>query len=204
MAVSARAVPRRASQPGRWVRSWPGGGRLSARVRAFDDRVDAWAERHRSPRLDPLFYGLSSAADHGLLWIALGSLRSARAGDPAPGLRLGAAMAVESALTNGPIKACFRRIRPPDKPAGPLPYGMHRPRTSAFPSGHATSAFTAASILAAGSRRGSWYFALAAVVASSRVYTRMHHASDVLAGAALGLAFGQAARRLIARAESAR
>jgi len=177
---------------------------VSARVRAFDDRIDGWAERHRSPGLDPLFYGLSSAADHGLLWIALGALRSARAGDPASGVRLGAAMAVESALTNGPIKACFRRVRPPLNPAGPLPYGLHRPRTSAFPSGHATSAFTAASILAAGSRRGSWYFALAAVVASSRVYTRMHHASDVLAGAALGLAFGQAARHLIARAESAR
>ncbi len=181
------------------ARSWPPRGRLSSRIRAFDDRVDAWVERSRSPRLDPLFYGLSSAADHGLLWIALGALRSARARDPAPGLRLGAAMAVESALTNGPIKACFRRIRPPMEPAAPLAYGMHRPRTSAFPSGHATSAFTAASILAAGRRRGSLYFALAALVASSRVYTRMHHASDVLAGAALGLAFGQAARRLTSR-----
>jgi membrane-associated phospholipid phosphatase len=204
MAVSARDGTRRAAQPGRWARPWPRAGRWSARVRAFDDRIDGWAERHRSPRLDPLFYGLSSAADHGLLWIALGALRSARVGDPAPGLRLGAAMGVESALTNGPIKACFRRVRPPLNPTGPLPYGMHRPRTSAFPSGHATSAFTAATILAAGSRRGSWYFALAAVVASSRVYTRMHHASDVLAGAALGLAFGHAARHVIARTESAR
>jgi membrane-associated phospholipid phosphatase len=201
MALGARQAPARA--PGtRWARPWPRVGRWSARIRTFDDAVDRWTERHRSRRLDPLFYGLSSAADHGLLWIALGALRSARAGNPAPGLRLGAAMAVESALTNGPIKACFRRIRPPLEPTGPLPYGMHRPRTSAFPSGHATSAFTAASVLSAGRRNGSWYFALAALVASSRVYTRMHHASDVLAGAALGLAFGQVARRLIARAES--
>ena len=33
-------------------------------------------------------------------------------------------------------------------PEEPLPYGMHRPRTSSFPSGHATSAFTAAMLLA--------------------------------------------------------
>jgi undecaprenyl-diphosphatase len=75
---------------------------------------------------------------------------------------------------------------------------MHRPRTSAFPSGHATSAFTAATLLSQGTNLGPLYFGLAGLVASSRVYTRMHHASDVLAGAALGLAFGQVAKRLLA------
>ncbi|HEX6313150.1 MAG TPA: phosphatase PAP2 family protein [Acidimicrobiia bacterium] len=172
-------------------RSW------RAAVRALDDAVDAWVDRHRRPRLDPLFYGLSSAADHSILWNALGALRAASTGDPNEALRLGAVMAVESALTNGPIKACFRRIRPVEVPPGPLPYGMHRPRTSAFPSGHATSAFTAASLLAQGSNAGPLYYALAAVVAGSRVYTRMHHASDVLAGAALGLVLGRIGRRLL-------
>jgi membrane-associated phospholipid phosphatase len=197
MAVVENEFARRESWRRRWALPWPRGGGFMATVRALDDRVDAWVERHRGPRLDPLFYGLSSAADHGLLWTALGALRSARAGDPAPGLRLGAAMGAESALTNGPIKACFRRIRPPHRPDGPLPYGMHRPRTSAFPSGHATSGFTAATLLAQGTKLGPLYFGLAALVASSRVYTRMHHASDVIAGAALGVAFGQVAKRLV-------
>lgn len=184
-----------------WAPGWPRRGVVMARVRAFDDRVDAWVERHRGPRLDPLFFGLSSAADHGLLWIALGAIRSARSGDPAPALRLAAAMGVESALTNGPVKACFRRIRPPHDPAspppfGPLPYGMHRPRTSAFPSGHATSAFTAATLLSRGTSAGPLYFGLAALVASSRVYVRMHHPSDVLGGVALGLVLGQVLTRL--------
>jgi undecaprenyl-diphosphatase len=184
-----------------WAPGWPRRGVVMARVRAFDDRVDAWVERHRGPRLDPLFFGLSSAADHGLLWIALGAIRSARSGDPAPALRLAAAMGVESALTNGPVKACFRRIRPPHDPASPvpfgaLPYGMHRPRTSAFPSGHATSAFTAATLLSRGTSAGPLYFGLAALVASSRVYVRMHHPSDVLGGVALGLVLGQVLTRL--------
>jgi undecaprenyl-diphosphatase len=172
-------------------------GSFRAAMRALDESVDAWVDRHRSSRLDPIFYGLSSAADHSILWHALGALRAARTRDPTAGLRFGAVMAVESALTNGPIKACFRRIRPAEVPAGPLPYGMHRPRTSAFPSGHATAAFTAATVLAQGTNAGPIYFGLAGLVASSRVYTRMHHASDVLAGAALGLLFGQVARRLL-------
>src|SRR6266540_6924872 len=81
-----------------------------------------------------------------------------------------------------PIKACFRRVRPDDDhpPEGPLPYGMHRPISSSFPSGHAASAFTAAMLLAGGPATPMW-FALAATVAASRVYTQMHHASDVVA-----------------------
>jgi undecaprenyl-diphosphatase len=171
---------------------------MLSRVHALDLRIDAWVERIRGPRLDPVFYGLSSAADHGLLWLLVGASRAARRGDPAVALRLGATLGVESLLTNGPIKAMFRRVRPEaDRtPEGPLPYGMHRPITSSFPSGHAASAFTAATLLAGGPATPVW-FALAAAVASSRVYTRMHHTSDIVAGAALGIALGTIARRLV-------
>src|SRR5881409_1857652 len=102
---------------------------MFSRVHALDLRIDAFVERIRGPELDPVFYGLSSAADHGLLWLTIGGARAARRGDPALALRLGAALGVESLLTNGPIKACFRRVRPDDDHPddGPLPYGMHRP-----------------------------------------------------------------------------
>jgi membrane-associated phospholipid phosphatase len=171
---------------------------MPSRVHSLDLRVDAWVERIRGPQLDPVFYGLSSAADHGLLWLLIAASRSARRGDPRIALRMGAALGVESFLTNGPIKAMFRRVRPEsDHPAeGPLPYGMHRPLTSSFPSGHAASAFTAATLLAGGPATPVW-FALAAAVASSRVYTSMHHTSDILAGAALGIVLGTVARRLL-------
>ena len=171
---------------------------MRSRVHAFDLRVDALVERIRGPKLDPLFYGLSSAADHGLLWLLIGATRSAREGDPGIALRMGAALGVESILTNGPIKACFRRVRPTDdhSPEGPLPYGMHRPISSSFPSGHAASAFTAAMLLAGGPATPVW-FALAATIAASRVYTQMHHSSDVVAGAALGILLGTIARRIV-------
>jgi undecaprenyl-diphosphatase len=126
-------------------------------------------------------------------------MRAARRGDPAIALRMGVVMGAESALTNGVVKSLFRRIRPDrgDGGEGPLPYGMHRPITSSFPSGHAASAFTAATVLAERNPAAPLYFGLASFVAASRVYVRMHHVSDVLAGAALGLAFGAIARKVL-------
>ncbi|MFI5054443.1 MAG: phosphatase PAP2 family protein [Acidimicrobiia bacterium] len=174
------------------------GRQVVSRVHAIDLQVDRWVERIRGPMLDPVFYGASSAADHGLLWLAVGAGRAAAVGDPGVAVRLALALGVESLVTNGPIKMCFRRVRPEDDrpPDGPLPYGMHRPISSSFPSGHAASAFTAAMLLRDSPAAPLW-FGLAAVVAGSRVYTRMHHASDVVAGAALGIALGALARRIV-------
>jgi undecaprenyl-diphosphatase len=165
---------------------------------AFDRAIDQWVDRHRSPALDLVFYALSSAADHGLLWVAIGAVRQAAGrGRPGSALQLTAVLAVESALTNGPVKALFRRVRPATDPERPLPlrFGLRQPVTSAFPSGHATSAFTAAGFLSRDDPWGPAYHLLAATVAASRVYVRLHHASDVLAGAALGVVFGRVARR---------
>jgi undecaprenyl-diphosphatase len=181
------------------VRSWPRRNALLAKIGAVDDAVDRWVDRYRRRELDPLFYGLSSAADHALLWIAIAALRAARRGDPTIAVRFAAALGAESALTNGLIKLGFRRIRPLSPPPGPLPYGLHRPRTSAFPSGHATSAFMAATLLSDGTGAAPAYFTLASLVAGSRVYVRMHHASDTVAGAALGLVLGQVAKRVLGR-----
>ena len=168
-------------------------GDLLDRVHAVDEAIEKRLERYRSPALDRLFYGLSSAADHGMLWHGLGALRALRAHDPRFALRFSAALGVESATTNGLVKSLFRRVRPPEHftHGDPLPYRMRRPITSSFPSGHAATAFMSAIILSKGRRGARWYFALAAVVAASRVYTRMHHTSDVVAGAALGLVLGK-------------
>ena len=62
-----------------------------AAVAAFDDAVDAWVRDHRSPVADRVFYGLSSAADHSLLWNALVALRGATKVQPG---RIGAPVTV--------------------------------------------------------------------------------------------------------------
>jgi undecaprenyl-diphosphatase len=110
------------------------------------------------------------------------------------------ALGIESFLTNVVVKSFVRRVRPDrgPEPEGPLPYGMRVPITSSFPSGHATAAFTAAVFLSDGDPQlAPVWFGLAGAVAFSRVYVRMHHASDVVAGAALGLAVGGVLRRIV-------
>ncbi len=169
-------------------------------VRAFDRAVDRALEPIRNPVLDRAMYTLSSAADHSLLWFGVAAARSLRRGDLAFALKFAATMGVESTLTNGAIKSAFRRVRPEHEVAeGPLPYGMRRPITSSFPSGHATAAFTAATILARTGGNDACWYTLATVVAGSRVYVRMHHSSDVVAGALVGLALGRAVRRFFPR-----
>lgn len=170
---------------------------VAARVRAVDRAVDAAVTRAHNPVFDAVFYPLSSAADHSLLWLATVGVREGL-GKARPGtaVRLAAVLTVESAVTNLALKSLFGRIRPALDPAltGPLPWGLRRPVTSAFPSGHATAGFTTAVFLSRADPGPPWYL-IAGLVAFSRVYVRLHHTSDVVAGAALGLAFGLAARR---------
>lgn len=170
---------------------------VAARIRAVDRAVDAAVSQARLPVLDAVFYPLSSAADHSLLWLATAGAREAL-GKARPGtaVRLATILVVESAVTNVALKSLFGRIRPVFDPAltGPLPWGLRRPVTSAFPSGHATAGFTAAVFLSRADPGPPWYL-IAGLVGFSRVYVRLHHTSDVVGGAALGLAFGLAARR---------
>jgi len=57
-----------------------------------------------------------------------------------------------------------------------------------FPSGHASSAFTFAEILAENDREHQgWYYGGAALIGWSRVELRKHYWWDVVAGAALGI-----------------
>lgn len=174
------------------------------RAGRVDARIDRAVERVRSPALDRVAYGLSSAADHSLLWHAIGAVRAARAGSIRPALRLSSALGAESLLTNVVVKSLFRRVRP-DRPVAvdadadvPLPFGMRVPITSSFPSGHAGAAFCAAAILSEDGNAGGWY-ALATAVAASRVYVRMHHTTDVVAGAIFGSALGFLLRRVLPR-----
>lgn len=165
-------------------------------VARFDEAVDNFFDAHLRgrPLADRVMYAASAAGEHSLVWLALAWLEGWRAGlGWRPLVRAGGALAAESVLVNGLLKLGFQRQRPQRQEPPPLP--LRTPRTSSFPSGHASAAFFAAALL----RDSPWwplYYALAAVVASSRVHVRAHHASDVVAGAALGAQLGELARRI--------
>lgn len=171
-------------------------GRLGEAVKAFDDAVDRGFDRLRGNRAaDRLFYGASAVGDFSLIW-HLASVIRALLGHEREAVRLSAALGAESALINLGVKSLFRRTRPVRVEHATR--RLRTPRSSSFPSGHATSGFMAATLLTAGRGRGSklLWFPLAAVVASSRAHVRIHHGSDVAAGALIGIGMGRLVRKI--------
>lgn len=169
---------------------------IRQRVKTLDARVDSGLDRWRGhPVADRVFYAASALADHSLIWLLLGAIRGLRSEhDWHAALRVGAGVGIESALVNLGIKSLFRRRRPESGQDRPL--RLRQPRTSSFPSGHATSAFAAAGLLSDDDPLWPAYYAAAVVVATSRVYVRIHHASDVLVGVAFGSLLAWTGRRL--------
>ena len=107
-------------------------------------------------------------------------------------MRAVAGIGAESAFVNLGIKSLFGRVRPPYANIGPL--RLRRPRTSSFPSGHASAAFCAAALLSDQDPLRPLYYAAAVVVSASRIYVRIHHASDVVVGAVVGAVTGRVIR----------
>jgi undecaprenyl-diphosphatase len=165
-------------------------------VARFDASVDKYFEAHLRgrPALDRLMYGASAAGDHSAIWLVLAGLQGLRSGSGwRPLVRAGALLGAESALVNGLIKLVFHRQRPETDQERPL--HLRTPLTSSFPSGHSSAAFFSAALLSHGAS-SFFYYPLAALIASSRVYVKIHHASDVIAGAALGATLGAIVKRL--------
>jgi undecaprenyl-diphosphatase len=94
------------------------------------------------------------------------------------------------------LKQWIGRERPSDVYASPKPL-VHAPHDGSFPSGHATSSFACATILAFYAPRAApAFYLLAAAIAWSRVYVGVHYPLDVLGGAVLGIAIAIALRWL--------
>lgn len=161
---------------------------------SFDSWGDGQLERLRGHALaDPVFNTASFLGDFSLIWHLVSIGRAIV--DPSTwrqSVTFSALIGAESIIVNQGVKRLFRRIRPTE--TGDPRYRVRRPRTSSFPSGHASSGFFAAVILTTATGHGwapVWYSA-AVIIAVSRVYVRIHHLSDIIAGAALGAALGVA------------
>lgn len=172
-------------------------------IEAFDSRLDGWADTMRGNRVaDRLFYGLSTVGDHGMVWHAIALARVAGGVDTFVGaVELSSALGIEAAIVNGPIKMLFRRVRP--VPATARPLKLRQPRTSSFPSGHASAGLFAATLVAARSRWSWPWYLLGGLIGWSRVHVKIHHPSDGVGGALVGWALGRGASRVLPRVRRA-
>ena len=161
----------------------------------FDTAADRALERLRGRRTDRVFVAASELGDFSLVWHIVGVARGLTSEQHATQAFLFSALiGLESLVLNQGIKRLFRRPRPTE--AGDPRYPVRRPSTSSFPSGHASAAFFAATVLTMldGAAWAPLWFALALVVGTSRAFVRIHHASDVVAGAIVGVGLALLAR----------
>ena len=169
--------------------------RLPPWVDEIDEAVDAWWHRFRNdPVLDHVFYSASAAGDFSVIWHAYNVARLATGAiDGRRAVRFALAIGAESLIVNQGLKRLFKRERPDHDTDRPL--HLRTPSTSSFPSGHASAAAMAVTLLNERSRIRPLNAALGAVVASSRIHVRIHHASDIVVGLAVGRVLAKAWQR---------
>jgi len=173
---------------------------MSHPLAAFDARIDKLIDPLRkNPHANRVFYAASALADHSLIWLILASLKAVTQ-EETSGIKAAIGIGAESLIVNIGVKSLFGRARPIEADHS-HPHQLRYPLTSSFPSGHASAAFAAAMIIGKRPWSRIAMFGLATVVSTSRVHVRIHHASDVVAGAGLGVGLGWALSRLLERSQ---
>lgn len=143
--------------------------------------------------LDAIVPPITHLAEKGILWIIVAVVLICFKKTRKTGFMVGAALLIGLALGNGVLKNVIGRIRPYNldgsllKEADLLVSGLS---DFSFPSGHTLASFEAATVLLIRDKRmGIPALVIAILIALTRLYLYVHYPTDVIAGAALGIAF---------------
>jgi undecaprenyl-diphosphatase len=166
----------------------------------MDGELQRWVVEHRIGLLNPVFEAVTYAGSFGLGWLALALVLSGPSWRrPWLPVRVGATILIAEGVQSA-LKLWFERERPPFDNPEPEPL-VALPESYSLPSGHAVVAFACATVISFAVPRLRWpLYALAALVAFSRVYVGVHFPGDIVAGALLGVLLGlgvEGARRLL-------
>ncbi|HUQ23132.1 MAG TPA: phosphatase PAP2 family protein [Gaiellaceae bacterium] len=146
----------------------------------FEHHFVHWVVSHRVGGLDQISIALSWIGTLGLVWLAIALAVALVWRRPSVFLITVLADALAD-LAAEVGKVLVDRHRPFEHQLGP-PSARH-----SFPSGHTSTSFACATVLALYvPRLRVPFFVLATLIGLSRIYNAMHYPSDVLAGAILG------------------
>jgi len=137
--------------------------------------------------MDKLMITLTHLGNGGMIWIIISVVLVISKKYRKIGFMAIAALILSTILGEGVLKHVVKRIRPSANiPAVNLL--IAKPLSYSFPSGHTTSSFAVAGILAKYFKAYALeFFSLASLIAFSRLYLYVHYPTDVLAGIVIGL-----------------
>ncbi len=161
---------------------------------SFDKDIQQWIQDSRSPSSDDSFKTIGQLGNGVVLIGLMTALYVSGEVSDNNSLRMTALLSLESLLTSGLIVRCLKSVAGRARPwTGESSYSFYpfstRSRFASFPSGHASSAFAVATVIADQSNKvyiDVLAYSLATMAALSRVHLDKHWASDILIGSAIG------------------
>jgi membrane-associated phospholipid phosphatase len=147
----------------------------------------AMRTRFHSPAAETVGRWLGRLGAHGAVWVAIGIVMAFVDPDRGEDWLVAGFLGPVAIGVNYVVKLVVRRPRPVLEGLPPL---GGAPSSLSFPSGHATSSFACATAMTRIAPEAAFLFILAAAISAGRPYLGMHYPSDVVAGAALGVALG--------------
>ncbi|MDO4288025.1 MAG: phosphatase PAP2 family protein [Eubacterium sp.] len=167
--------------------------KLQEKITDVDTRLlKKFQKRVCKKKYDKAMVIITKSGNIGLVWAGIAGLLFLTKKHRRRGFVLGTTVGMAGCLNNLILKNISKRPRPcdVDKDAPAL---ISRPFGDSFPSGHALSSFTAATLLM---RYKKSYalgaLPLATLISLSRMYLNVHYPSDIIGGAAIGVAIGTA------------
>ena len=133
--------------------------------------------------MDKVMVISSYLGNNGIIWIIIATILIINKKYRKIGFMALGALILSSILGEEILKHVFKRIRP-----STVNLLIARPLSYSFPSGHTTSSFAVAGVLAKYFKKYALGFlSLASLIAFSRLYLYVHYPTDILAGTVLGL-----------------
>ena len=182
---------------------------LNSLAVSFDLPILDWIQAHlQCGFLDFLMPIITLFGDAGIFWMAFAALLLFFPKTRRTGVGMFIAMILGLIVCNITLKPLVGRMRPYDyqiqelgRTWNDLLQGgkllVKTPHDYSFPSGHTIASFEACTVLMLHDKRlGIPATVLAILIAFSRLYLTVHYLTDILAGAALGLAAAWALGRL--------
>lgn len=161
----------------------------------IEGNILLWIQENlRCAFLTPVMRVITTLGNAGIFWIVLTLILLIFRRTRRLGVYCAASMLLTLLVVNVAIKPLAARTRPYELIQG-LEILVSRPHDYSFPSGHSANSLTCAWTLfrLAPKRYGVPALVLAILIALSRLYVGVHFPTDVLAGAAIGIAMSEVA-----------